>query len=526
MDQALYSELNKAWKATCKILLGEEVGEFKDFEPWLAEFYNAPRLEKSAISGKEIYMPVDDYCKGARFIGLDEVNYGKKFESLNINEIKDIDGIIDALRERFYYTGNVVLGNSKFVERSSSIGDSYYVYDSALVDESKYVTHTKWYRYGQYVFGVNNGSASEYCIKGHLPTKSHRCFDVYVVGLSKDIYYSANLTNCSECLFSFNLQNAKRTIGNLELPADQYATLKKKLVSEMAGELKSKKRLPSLFELMSEFKREQLDLVEQKEERCDIEPIEDAFEKTYKLILKKEPGPLESYREFLSKRGPRTETLKGTSSKGDIIVPSISILEKIPINKMRFIRVEDSIALSEKKPALSPEEVQKLSLKNISALSKIAFVSFNFVAGNNRNVSKSVYYAESSDCYAGFGYREAKMCAYSFWPRESQYIFGSSMALSSSFCINAYYSKKMTRAFEVDNCNGCSDIYFSHNCENIHEAMFCFNAKNLTHSIGNTALQPSEYNSVKKSIIDQVADELEKKKKLRFDIFTIGCYRK
>jgi hypothetical protein len=519
----MHNEINKAWKSTCKVLLGDEIGELKDYEPWLAEFYYDPRVEKSAVSGKEVYLAIDDYCKDAKFISFDEVDFSKKFEQLNINEIKDIDSIIGALQERFYYTGNIIIGNSKFVEKSTGIGDSFYVYNSAQIDESQYVAYTKWYRYGKHIFGVNNGSASEHCIKGHLPTKSQRCFDIYVAGFSSDAYYSADILNCSDVMFCFNLQGVRRAIGNLELAGDKYVALKKKLTSEMVSELKSKKRLPSLFELMSGFKRQELGFNAKEEEPFDIKPVEEAFRKTYKIILKKEPNKLESYRGYMFKHGPRMEMLSGTSSKGDIVVPSLSIFEKMPINKSRLICISDSFALAEKKPTLTADEVQNLSMHDVSSLSKIAFISFDIISGKNRNVGKTVYYIDSSDCYAGFGYREAKLSAFTYWPRQSEHIFGSAMALSSAFCISTYFSKKMTRSFEVDACDSCSDIYYSHNCENVRDAMFCFNVKNMNHAIGNAELPLDKYSKVKDSVVEQIADELTSKKDLRWDIFNIGC---
>jgi hypothetical protein len=85
------------------------------------------------------------------------------------------------------------------------------------------------------------------------------------------------------------------------------------------------------------------------------------------------------------------------------------------------------------------------------------------------------------------------------------------------------YSSNLTRAFEVDNCSDCSDIYFSHNCENVHDGMFCFNVKNIRNAIGNGALPLEKYKAVKKSLLEQIVSELEKKKNLRWDIYNIGC---
>jgi hypothetical protein len=56
--------------------------------------------------------------------------------------------------------------------------------------------------------------------------------------------------------------------------------------------------------------------------------------------------------------------------------------------------------------------------------------------------------------------------------------------------------------------------------------MFCWNAKGKRYAIGNAQLQPEQYRKIKDILIEQMADEILKKKELRYDIFNIGCYNK
>ena len=37
-DTPLYVELDKAWKTTCRVLFGGEIGDLKEYEPWLREY--------------------------------------------------------------------------------------------------------------------------------------------------------------------------------------------------------------------------------------------------------------------------------------------------------------------------------------------------------------------------------------------------------------------------------------------------------------------------------------------------------
>ena len=96
------------------------------------------------------------------------------------------------------------------------------------------------------------------------------------------------------------------------------------------------------------------------------------------------------------------------------------------------------------------------------------------------------------------------------------------MAFESFNCIHCYNSENLNRCFEADSSKSCSDAYFLHNCENVRESMFCFNAKNLTNAIGNAPLPAEQYRKIKSSIISQLADELEEKKSLKWGIFSIG----
>ena len=113
----------------------------------------------------------------------------------------------------------------------------------------------------------------------------------------------------------------------------------------------------------------------------------------------------------------------------------------------------------------------------------------------------------------------SKYTAFSLWPRESSYVFGSEILFNSSFCINCYYSTNINRGFEVDSSHNSSDIYFSHNVENARECLFCFNVKNLSYAIANAPLGKEKYLEIKKALLEQIRERLEKKKSLGFSVY-------
>ena len=193
--------LSKAWKDACRVLFGQEIGELSDYSDWLAEMVDAPIVKKSSISGKEVIHSRADYSESARSISLEEIDIGKKFEPLNINEIKDIDSIIEAIQDRIFYTGNIILGNSKEVQKSSNINDSFYVYNTTLSGNSKYMAFCTLARLDSYGFGGNAFSQCDFCIKCHELTRVKRSFELWMSQDCSDCYYSHGLKNSSNCFF-------------------------------------------------------------------------------------------------------------------------------------------------------------------------------------------------------------------------------------------------------------------------------------------------------------------------------------
>ncbi|MFH1285047.1 MAG: hypothetical protein ABIH99_00515, partial [Candidatus Micrarchaeota archaeon] len=151
-------ELKKAWNSTSEILLGKEVGEISKYGDYLKEYTGKLVERSSTISGKDVSISSSFVCKEAKIVDNEELKeYEKRTAKmkLNMNEVKDLDSILDALEERFYYTGNAVLGNSFNVNKSDKCIDASYVYNSKMIYISKYVAYSTLVRECDYVFGSN-----------------------------------------------------------------------------------------------------------------------------------------------------------------------------------------------------------------------------------------------------------------------------------------------------------------------------------------------------------------------------------
>lgn len=514
-----YGALNKRWKAACRLVLGGEIGELEEFSEWLSEL-NEPGFHAKSASGGDAFLPSSNYCDGATFTSLEEVDFNKKFEPLSINEVKDIDSIIEALGERFVYCGGIILGNSGFVEKSSNVTDSFYVYKSNTVGYSNYVAFSALSRFCENVFGSSLLGYSNYCIWGKYGFNNMRSLAFIRCQSSSDCYYAYNLHNCSDCLFSFNLHSKRNAVGNLELPRETYVAVKNKLLEEIREALEKNRRLPSLFEIVGKEKpRVKLNVKPQKSGKQDREGIEDAFSKATELVLQKKLEGLEKYSKWLEKNVGRISIEKSALSNERVLVGEYAISPFLPRN--RLVSEEESLAAGEMR--LEETEAGKVGLHNAGeVLRGIAFFPGEFHFGTNENVIECDTSGFAFNCYRTSIARDTKYAAYSWWPKDSDYIFGSRIVHDSSFCINCYDSTRLRGCFEVDGSRNCSGAYFCHNAENIQDGLFCFNAKNKARAVGNAEIEKGKYAVLKEKLLAEITDELERKGELKWDIFSIG----
>ncbi|MFH1520816.1 MAG: hypothetical protein ABID61_04170 [Candidatus Micrarchaeota archaeon] len=248
------AELDNSWKKTCKVLLGEDIGDLIEYEGYLKKYTDPIEKRKSILSGRDVTISSHRISKNVPVIGHEEmIEYEKKTFTFpfNVNEIKDIDSILETIKEKVCYAGNTILGNSRNVIDSHRCVNTSYAYGCQDVYDGKYVAFTTSIRSPEYSFGCCFGGEIQFCIKVLDPHKQIRCLETYHCNVTSDSYYSASLEDCTNCLFSFNQRNKHYLIGNVQLTKDKYAELKSKLVSEIKDELKQKKKIPSVIEIIS-----------------------------------------------------------------------------------------------------------------------------------------------------------------------------------------------------------------------------------------------------------------------------------
>lgn len=252
-DDDLYASLNKAWKSTCKIVLKDEVGDLLDYRDYLKKYTDPVETMRSFLSGEEVSISSGRFGSDARFLSNSEAaEYDRRLAAtpLDINAIKDMDSIVEAVSERACYAGNIVLGNSAHVARSHRVVNTNYALECQDIYDGRYVAYASSMRYPEYFFGGGVGGNAQFCIKTQENFRMARCMETIHVNVASDCYFSASLEDCNDCMFSFNQRSRHFVIGNLQLQKDAYAALKDKLLGEICDTLQRDKSVISIAEII------------------------------------------------------------------------------------------------------------------------------------------------------------------------------------------------------------------------------------------------------------------------------------
>ncbi len=531
-ESTIYGKLNEAWKTTCKIVLHGEVGKLKDFEPWLMkgiELMNTPEtpLWKNVkdVKGENVAVFGNLTTKAVKFVRWSNFS-NVKTEPLTIDEIKDVDSILEAWRERWYYLAEVVLGESSYVNNSDGVFNSHYVSHSYGVNDSKFVAYGLWVRNGgTYVFGSGGGPAFKFTIRSFYGGNLTRTLETYYAADVADIYYSFGVYSSADIMFSFEVTGKRHVIGNLGLPKEKYNSIKKVLLEQIRDELTHKKALPSLFDLIVESKY--IPHVEGKataeEPPFDLSPIEEGFKRTSKILLSEEME-LKKMETYLSRgRSMKTEEVKSLLGN-PIKFYHIMFYAHYPSLKNRLLSLRELKGVE--LPALTEGEL--FSFERIKAtIGKVAVIcqEIQFVGsfGGNINYKDVPIAAGVVNAYKTFDVTAGKHQAYNYLAcPHSQYTYGSFFIVNSQIVINSDIGDYLTRVHGCYQCNRSSDVHFSIHIDGSSEVMFSQHLKGARYTIGNLQLNADKYKEIKAALLKQIVDELKSKGKLHFDVDSFG----
>ncbi|MCX6769617.1 MAG: hypothetical protein NT051_02970 [Candidatus Micrarchaeota archaeon] len=524
MDAELERHLQKGWDSTCKIVFGQELGKVEDFRPWFSKYLPKTARRKSCLSGKEVLLAADNYPKQARFLSSEELAFNKDY-SLSINQVKDIDSLLAALAEKCEYTGNKCLGTSANVSQSDLILDSQQIWNSTNIESSMCCDSSFMMRKGsKYCFGAGWSAMTEFTMRSVALLNIKRCVEVHWSAHGSDCYFSFNCFGCHDLMFSFGQRNKGHMIGNLALPKEKYAALKKKLVGEIAGELAAKRTFPSLLELMPNAMPSPLPKISPAPDKDikDMGKIDKDFASTYKVIFKRAPAAgIKGFQEWLE-RGT-IAAVKATSIFGTVTCypDNMPLYSNLP--EKRLVSSRESIELA--KLGMANEDVQSLAAV-VKGLGKVAYVTAEIWEGECSNVNGTPLAFNTHNTYRGYESTYSEHTGCNSLALHSKYAYGCGRIIESEFCIKCSNSQYLVRCLEMDSCDKCADSYFCHNCEGLSDCMFCFNMKGARYCIGNTQLSKEEYLKARDLLLKKMADELDKTRRLEMSIYSIGALKK
>ncbi|MCX6769121.1 MAG: hypothetical protein NT051_00370 [Candidatus Micrarchaeota archaeon] len=517
--------LDRDFRAACKVIFGQEIGGMEEYAEWLS-YGNEPMTHtKSQISDKEMLCSPPYYSPGGKWAAFEEVDFNRRFAPLSINDMKDIDSIARAAQERFLYAGNIYFGNSGFIELSSNINDSFYVYRACGNGNSKYLAYSTIGRRDLSVYGCNGVEESSHCIKCTRAFKSSRCFELWMSQNCTECYYSSGLTGCSNCFFCFNVKNKKNAIGNIELPPERYKAIKEKLLAEITENLRKNKFAPTLLQISQKCKPHRLVLpasTHAPEDATNKETVEKAFLRTTHLLFGKPlEGGIDKYAKWLSRRTKIPQGRKSAADGSTLYISPYANYQNLPADRL----ISSAQAAAHGAQAkMSAQEAESITLANAhEKIGAFAYFNIEMMEGKNLNLCKCQIASDSSNCYRASFLRASKSCGYCFWMDGCADSFGCYGPFDTFSAIHTHYCNAQSRTFEIDCCGHCYDSYFLHNCENVRESMFCFGVKNRKNCIGNAELGVATYAKVKNALCEQMWGELGKKKDLTWDIYNIGA---
>ena len=119
----------------------------------------------------------------------------------------------------------------------------------------------------------------------------------------------------------------------MQLEPEEYFKVKDRLLSEMAQMLKSRKKLPSLLDILavSEWSKPKIPNIPNTNQGGGKEEVEQEFSKTTKLVLGAELHGIDTYKEWLLEHTHTLRRLKSAASGKDVLfLPFVVALPELP----------------------------------------------------------------------------------------------------------------------------------------------------------------------------------------------------
>ena len=234
--------------------------------------------------------------------------------------------------------------------------------------------------------------------------------------------------------------------------------------------------------------------------------LQKGWDGTCKVLFGRElEGALSDYEAYLARFVTPTAKRKSHISGKEVTLAS----DSYPKNA-RFVSAEE--AMQNRKYELSINDIKDIDTL-LGALSEKCEYSGNRHLGNTAFVDSSDIIADSQYIYGSSKIERCSNVAKSNMIRDgSKYAFGCQWFAKSEFMVQVHGAHTVKRAFESYYVTNGSDTYFCYSCVGCHDLLFSLGQRNASYRIGNRQMQKGEYAELKKKLLSEVADELERKK--------------
>ena len=222
-----------------------------------------------------------------------------------------------------------------------------------------------------------------------------------------------------------------------------------------------------------------------------------------RVLFGKEIGSLDKYSGWLGENMPKGARRKSHASGKGVAIA----FDAFPAGA-RFVSSEE-LSLN-KGYGVSMNDMKDID-SLLSALSEKCEYAGNRHLGNSAFVEDSDIVIDSQYVRNSTNVEESQCVDSSFMIRKgSRHIFGCGALGNGEFLVRVTDSYGQKRSFESSIVGTSSDCYFCHNVLGSRELLFCFGQRNKSYCIGNRELPKEKYLALKKKILSEVADRLEK----------------
>ncbi len=230
--------------------------------------------------------------------------------------------------------------------------------------------------------------------------------------------------------------------------------------------------------------------------------FEKSWRDTTRVLFGRELAGLEKYSAWLSEYLLPTTRRKSRVSGREVILAKDAYLKSA-----KFISEDELTA--DRDYAISINDMKDMD-SLVRALSEKAEYSGNRYLGNSAFVERSDVVLDSQYVYNSTNIEQSSHIYNSYMMRRaSKCVFGSGYTAAGEHLIRVVGGINLRRCFESHVVTDSSDLYFSFNCEGVHEALFSFGQKNKKYLIGNRELPKDKYRQLKSKLLAEVVEKLE-----------------